>query len=180
MTEERNDADPTVARHLGGASHEPSPAFESGLAMMGKCRTRGGRFVGQVGAGDSCGNQEQTMSEYMLSVHPATGAPSEPMTAEQQREGFARIAALEAEMEAAKALVFSARLSQPSDAKVVRRGGGRPKSTDGPFAETKEHLGGFYLIEASDIDAAVEWASRVSDAIGEPIEVRPLAGSRRI
>ena len=42
--------------------------------------------------------------------------------------------------------VLSARLSQPSEAKVVRRGAGRPKSTDGPFAETKEHLGGFYLL----------------------------------
>jgi hypothetical protein len=100
------------------------------------------------------------------------------MTAEQQREGYARIAGLEAEMEAADAFVLSARLSQASEAKVVRRGAGRPKSTDGPFAETKEHLGGFYLIEAPDTEAAVEWASRVSDAIGEPIEVRQLAGSR--
>jgi hypothetical protein len=118
------------------------------------------------------------MTQYMLSVHSAASRPSEPMTKEQQREGFARIAGLEAEMEAADAFVFSARLSQPSEAKVVRRGAGRPKSTDGPFAETKEQLGGFYLIEAADIGAAVEWASRVSDAIGEPIEVRPLAGSR--
>jgi hypothetical protein len=120
------------------------------------------------------------MSEYMLSVHTSTVEPTEPMTAEQQREGHAKIAGLEAEMEAAKAFVFSARLSQASEAKVVRRGGGRPKATDGPFAETKEHLGGFYVIEAPNIDAAVEWASRVTDAIGEPIEVRPLAGSRRI
>ena len=118
------------------------------------------------------------MPQYMLSVHTATVEPREPMTAEQQREGYARIAGLEAELEAAEAFVFSARLSQPSEAKVVRRGTGRPKSTDGPFAETKEHLGGFYLIEARDTEAAVEWASRVSDAIGEPIEVRPLAGSR--
>ena len=118
------------------------------------------------------------MPQYMLSVHTATGAPGEPMTAEQQREGYARIAGLEAEMEAAKAFVFSARLGEPSDAKVVRRGAGRPKSTDGPFAETKEHLGGFYLIEAPDTEAAIDWASRVSDAIGEPIEVRLLAGSR--
>jgi hypothetical protein len=55
---------------------------------------------------------------------------------------------------------------------------GRPKSTDGPFVETKEHLGGFYLIEAPDMDTAIEWASRVSDAIGEPIEIRALVGSR--
>jgi hypothetical protein len=115
----------------------------------------------------------------MLSVHTATDEPREPMTEEQQREGYAKIAGLEAEMEAANAFVFSARLSPPAEAKVVRRRGpGRPKGTDGPFAETKELLGGFYLIEAPDIEAAVDWASRVSEAIDEPIEVRPLAGSR--
>ncbi len=118
------------------------------------------------------------MTQYMLSVHMTGTGPSEPMTEEQQREGYARIAGLESEMEAADAFVYSARLTAPDDAKVVRRGDGRPKSNDGPFAETKEHLGGFYLIEAPDIAAAVEWASRVSEAIGEPIEVRPLAGSR--
>ena len=118
------------------------------------------------------------MPQYMLSVHTGTNAPREPMTDEQQRQGYAAIAGLEAEMEAADAFVFSARLSEPGEAKVVRRGAGRPTSTDGPFAETKEHLGGFYLIEAVNIEAAVGWASRVSDAIGEPIEVRPLAGSR--
>ena len=118
------------------------------------------------------------MPQYMLSVHTATAAPGEPMTPEQQQEGYATIAALEAEMEAAHAFVFSARLSDPTVAKVVRRGAGRPKATDGPYAETKEHLGGFYLIEAPDSDAAVDWAFRISDAIGEPIEVRPLAGSR--
>jgi hypothetical protein len=115
----------------------------------------------------------------MLSVHTAKTEPGESMTEEQQREGYAKIAGLEAEMEAANAFVFSARLSQPAEAKVVRRRGpGRPTATDGPFAETKEHLGGFYLIEAPDIEAAVAWASRVSKAIDEPIEVRPLAGSR--
>ncbi|MFL5648805.1 MAG: YciI family protein [Chloroflexota bacterium] len=118
------------------------------------------------------------MTQYMLSVHTGAREPREPMTDEQQRQGYARIAGLESEMEAADAFVLSARLSEASEAKVVRRGPGRPKSTDGPFAETKEHLGGFYLIEAPDIAAAMEWASRVSDAIGEPIEVRPLAGSR--
>lgn len=121
------------------------------------------------------------MPQYMLSVHMETGEasdPSEPMTEEQQRQGYAAIAGLEADMEAAGAFVFSARLGQPGEAKVIRRGAGRPKSTDGPFAETKEHLGGFYLIEAPDVDAAVDWATRVSDAIGQPIEIRPLAGSR--
>ena len=118
------------------------------------------------------------MPQYMLSVHTSTDEPQESMTEEQQRHGYARIAGLEADMEADDAFVLSARLSKPADAKVVRRGPGRPKWTDGPFAETKEHLGGFYLIEASDMEAAVDWASRVSEAIGEPIEVRLLAGSR--
>jgi hypothetical protein len=118
------------------------------------------------------------MSQYMLSVHPTTGGRAEPMTDEQQREGYARIAGLEAEMEAADAFIFSARLSEPREATVIRRGPGRPKRTDGPYVETKEHLGGFYLIEAPDIEAALGWATRVSDAIGEPIEVRPIVGSR--
>jgi hypothetical protein len=118
------------------------------------------------------------MPQYMLSVHAATNGPREPMSEEEQRKGFAKIAALEADMESVDAFVFSARLSDPAEARVVRRGPGRPKSTDGPYAETKEHLGGFYLIEAPDIEGAVDWASRVSDAIGEAIEVRPLAGSR--
>ncbi len=119
------------------------------------------------------------MPQYMLSVHTATtGEPRQPMTDEEQRAGYARVAGIEADMEAAGAFVYSARLSEPSEAKVVRRGPGRPKTTDGPFAETKEHIGGFYLIEAATTAAAMEWASRVSDAIGEAIEIRPLVGSR--
>ena len=117
------------------------------------------------------------MTQYMLSVHTTDG-PREPMTQEQQRAGYARISALEAEMEAADAFVFSARLASAVEAKVVRRGAGKPKHTDGPYAETKEFLGGFYLIEVADAAAALEWASRVSDAIGEAIEVRALMGSR--
>ena len=117
------------------------------------------------------------MTQYMLSVH-TTDERREPMTEAEQMAGYAKIGALEAEMEAAGAFVLSARLGEAAEAKVVRRGAGRPKHTDGPYAETKEHLGGFYLIESPDMAAAVEWASRVSEAIGQPIEVRALAGSR--
>jgi hypothetical protein len=118
------------------------------------------------------------MTQYMLSVHVTNGGSREPMTEEQQRAGFAKIAGLEAEMEAAGAFVYSARLTEASEAKVVRKPKGRIHQTDGPFIETKEHLGGFYLLEAPDLDAALGWASRVAEAIDEPIEVRPLAGSR--
>jgi hypothetical protein len=120
------------------------------------------------------------MTQYMLSVHVAGGGAREQMTEEQQREGYAKVAALEAEMETAGAFVFSARLGGPADAKVVRRAQGRTRSTDGPYAETKELLGGFYLIETTDFEGALDWAARVSAAIGEAIEVRPLVGSRAV
>ena len=48
-------------------------------------------------------------------------------------------------------------------------------TTDGPFAESKEHLGGFYIIEANDLDSALVWASKTSAAVGHAIEVRPFA-----
>ncbi|WP_370370365.1 YciI family protein [Catenulispora sp. GP43] len=59
-------------------------------------------------------------------------------------------------------------------ATVVHRAGGETLTTGGPFAEAREHLGGFYIINADDLDAALAWASRVVDLIGQPIEVRPF------
>jgi hypothetical protein len=53
---------------------------------------------------------------------------------------------------------------------------GEVVTTDGPFVESKEHLGGFYIIKAENLDVALTWAGRVTELIGEPIEVRPLAG----
>ena len=64
----------------------------------------------------------------------------------------------------------------PDSATVVRVSDGKVVTTDGPFAESKEHLGGFYIIQAEDLDAALAWASRVTNAIKVPIEVRPFAG----
>jgi hypothetical protein len=114
---------------------------------------------------------------YMLSVHTGDDEAREPMTDEQMRQGYQRVAGLEAEMKSAGAFVFSARLDPPDRAKVVRQARGRVRATDGPFAETKEHLGGFYLISAPDLDAALAWATKVTVAIDAPIEVRPLMGA---
>jgi hypothetical protein len=61
----------------------------------------------------------------------------------------------------------------------VRPSDGEVLTTDGPFAESKEHLGGFYIIEAEDLDAALAWASKVTLAVRTPIEVRPLAEQPR-
>lgn len=85
-----------------------------------------------------------------------------------------RIFDLEEEMKAEGALVYSARLHGPADAKVVRSSQEDALITDGPFAETKEQIAGFYILEASDIGAALDWASRVTGCISKPIEVRPI------
>ncbi|MGH3993144.1 MAG: YciI family protein, partial [Pseudonocardiaceae bacterium] len=60
-------------------------------------------------------------------------------------------------------------------ATVVRASGGEVLTTDGPFAESKDHLGGFYIVEAADLDVAIGWAAKVTAAIKVPIEVRPFA-----
>ena len=115
------------------------------------------------------------MAHYLLSVHSVDGEVREPMTEEAMRRGFAQVASLEAEMKSAGAFVMGARLDAPERAKVVRPSRGKVRSTDGPFAETKEHLGGFYIIKAADLDGALDWASKVTLAIDTPIEVRPFA-----
>ena len=116
------------------------------------------------------------MTHYMLSVHSVAGQPREPMTEEEMRQGFEKIGVVEAEMKSAGALLFSGRLDEPSTATVVRMSGGEVLTTDGPFVESKEHLGGFYIIQAEDLDAALVWAAKVTDCISEPIEVRPFWG----
>ena len=114
------------------------------------------------------------MTRYMLAVHTSRDATPQQMTAEEVRQGYALVEALEEEMRAANALVFSGRLSEPGLATVVRSKGGTVRTTDGPYAEAKEVIGGFYIIDASTDDEAATWAAKTSDAIGMPIELRPL------
>jgi hypothetical protein len=98
------------------------------------------------------------------------------MTPEQMQQSMAKIGVLEREMKSGGAWLFSARLHEPESATVVRTSNGQVLTTDGPFVEAKEHLGGFYIIEAPDLDAALRWATKVSATIHAPIEVRPIAG----
>jgi hypothetical protein len=111
----------------------------------------------------------------MLSVHSVQGEAREPMTEEQMRQSHKQLGAIEEEMQSTGAWVFSGRLHEPDTATVVRMSGGEVLTSDGPFAESKEHLGGFYIIEATDLDAALGWASKVTAAIDTPIEIRPFA-----
>jgi hypothetical protein len=113
------------------------------------------------------------MARYMFSAYSVEGAAPQ-MTEEEMQQGWQKILVLEEEMKSAGALVFSGRLNDPDTATVVRMANGDLMTTDGPFAESKEHLGGFYIIEANDLDAALVWASKTTEAVGHPIEVRPF------
>ncbi len=115
------------------------------------------------------------MSQYLLSVHSVEDSePGEPRSPEQMQQFMERIYALEAEMKDGGNFLFTGRLHGPDASTVVRSTGGRPVMTDGPFAEAKEHIAGFYIIQADDLDAALIWAGKVAECINEPIEVRPF------
>jgi hypothetical protein len=113
------------------------------------------------------------MTQYLLSVYqPDRPAPP----AEVMEEIMGDLDTLNRELEAAGAWVFAGGLHPPSTATVVRVKDGEVLITDGPFAEAKEHLGGVTIIEAPDLDVALEWGRRLARATTLPIEVRPFQG----
>jgi hypothetical protein len=111
------------------------------------------------------------MASYLLSVYQPQGDPPPP---EQLDRIMADLQAINDDMRAAGAWVFSGGLDSPSTATVLRAQGGDVVMTDGPFAELKEYLGGFTIVEAGDLDGALAWGERVAKATGLPIEVRPF------
>jgi hypothetical protein len=121
------------------------------------------------------------MSQYLLSTYAVEGeVPGAPATSEDMRSFMERVVALEDEMEATGTFVFGGALHDPDAATVLRTGGGDVVMTDGPFVEAKEHIAGFYIINADDLDAALAWARKVVDAINHPIEVRPFRATGRV
>ena len=118
------------------------------------------------------------MPQYLLSVW--FDEPYDDVvdlsTPEAQRQ-MAQTAELNAEMERAGAWVFVAGLRPASSATVVRAAGGDVSMTDGPYAETKEQMGGFWIIEAADLDAALAWARKATAACEGPVELRPCEGA---
>ena len=113
------------------------------------------------------------MQHYLLSIYQPDG----PMPAP---EIMARIghdlAVLRDELQATGAWVFAEALHPPSTATVVRVQGGEVLMTDGPFVEGKEHLGGFNIVAAPDLDAALVWGRKLAQATTLPVEVRPFRG----
>jgi hypothetical protein len=121
------------------------------------------------------------MSQYLLSTYAVEGeVPGAPRTPEEMQAFMQRVAALEAEMEASGTFVFGGALHGPDATTVVRVRDGDLVMTDGPFVEAKEHIAGFYIIDADDLDAALAWASKVVDATHHPIEVRPFRATGRV
>lgn len=113
------------------------------------------------------------MTRYVLNVIQPTGGELSP----EALEPIARdVGAVDAEMKEAGVWVFAGGLHDPSSATVVRVENGEVLMTDGPFAEGKEHIGGFSIIEVADLDAALEWGAKLSRATTLPIEVRPFRG----
>ena len=111
--------------------------------------------------------------EYVLLIHgdgEAYAALSQQEIDKMYVEHRAFMAAL---TEAGVGLRYSAELQPPSTAKIVRPSADDRLVTDGPFTETKEQLGGFYVIDVPDIETAVFWAKRIPVIPGDAVEVRP-------
>lgn len=111
------------------------------------------------------------MAQYLLSVYQPVGPAPAPEVLEPILQD---LDALNREMKAAGAWVFAVGLHPTDTATVVRRQGTEVLITDGPFVEAREHLGGFTVIEAPDLDAALAWAERLASATTLPIAVRPI------
>jgi hypothetical protein len=114
------------------------------------------------------------MAQYLLAIYRDYAVPVPP---ERSRQVWAGVNALGDKMEEAGAFVFKGGMQGgPESATVVRQSGGDFQMTDGPYTETKEHLAGFWIINAADLDEALEWAKLATAAEQRPIEVRPLFG----
>ncbi len=111
------------------------------------------------------------MKQYLLSIYqPEGGTPPPDVLEKVMRD----VDALNQELKAAGAWVFAGGLHPPSTATVVRPQDSELLMTDGPFAEGKEHIGGFLIVTAPDLDAALDWGRKAARATTLPIEVRPF------
>lgn len=114
------------------------------------------------------------MTQYMLSVHH-TGAPENALLDDAElQKVFAEVDAYNQKLQDDGVWVFGGGLEPPESTTTVDARGGDVVVTDGPFAETKEHLGGFWIIEAPDLDAAMKIAQGASAACREAVRVRPF------
>jgi hypothetical protein len=115
------------------------------------------------------------MPQYLLSIIQPVGEVPPP---EDLEPVMRELAVLNEEMKAAGVWVFAAALHQPETSTVVRADGDEILVTDGPYAEGKEFVGGFDLIQAENLDDALAWAQKLARVLGGlPVEVRPVVQS---
>ncbi len=111
------------------------------------------------------------MKQYLLTIYQPDGGPAPREVLEKVMRD---VDALNRDLKAVGAWVFSGGLNPPTTATVLRLKDGDVLATDGPYVEGKEHVGGFWIISAPDLDAALEWGRRAARAVPLPIEVRPF------
>ncbi len=111
------------------------------------------------------------MKQYLLAVHTDFSAPVDPA---EMQDAFAAVEAFNKEVMDKNVWIFGGGLCPPASSTVVRPEGKDVVHVDGPYAETKEVLGGFWIIRAADLDAALAWAKKAALACKNPVEVRPF------
>ncbi|NIH79152.1 YciI family protein [Amycolatopsis viridis] len=116
------------------------------------------------------------MTHYLLTIYQPDGEPPAPEILDPI---MADVAAFQEELQAAGAWVFTGGLHPPDTATVVRPQDDDVLITDGPYLEGKEHVGGFTVIRAADLDEALEWGRKAARATTLPVEVRPLTDGSR-
>lgn len=114
------------------------------------------------------------MKQYLISMYQPDGNPPPP---EVLGPIMTQVAAWRQDLQAAGAWVFTGGLQPSGSATVLRAKDGEVVVTDGPFTEGKEHLGGFTVIRAADLDEALRWGQRMAQITGLPVEVRPMVGT---
>jgi hypothetical protein len=113
------------------------------------------------------------MTQYLMSVHNDDDYATS-LSPEDMQRMFTQVDAFNAELQQTGRWVFGGGLQPASTATVVRTEGGEAVLTDGPYLETKEYIGGFWVITAADLDEALDWARKASAACEAPVEVRPF------
>ena len=113
------------------------------------------------------------MKQYLLSIYQPAGGTPPPEVLQQV---MLEVGALVEQAKAAGVWVFNGGLHPPGTATVVRLREGELLTTDGPYVESKEHLGGILILKAPDLDSALAWAGKFARVITLPFEVRPFQG----
>lgn len=112
------------------------------------------------------------MPQYLLSVHNGDASPY--ATTEEMEQAFHDTGVLNADMQEKGVWVFAGGLAPSTTARVVRMRDGALERTDGPYLDSKEHIGGFWILEVPDIETAQSWADRATVACRGAVEVRPF------